>query len=107
MGIVTIEDKINISNKYFALQKVLDERTHRLCAATEERDIGFGGVSLVSNQTSLSRSTIHRGFDELKQIEADRYLDIAQLDRIRKPGAGHKSVIEIYPGITNTLHWSR
>jgi len=100
---VTIEDKINISDKYFALQKVLDERARRLWAATEARALGFGGVSLVANQTGLARSTIHRGLDELKQIEADSYLDIAQLDRIRKPGAGRKTVIEIYPGIAEAL----
>ena len=100
---VTVEDKINISDKYFVLQKVLDERTRRLWAATEARAIGFGGVSLVANQTGLARSTIHRGLGELRQIEADDYLDIAQLDRIRKPGAGRKSVIEIYPGIANAL----
>jgi hypothetical protein len=100
---VTVEDKINIRDKYFALQKVLDERTRRLWAATEARAIGFGGVSLVANQTGLARSTIYRGLGELKQIEADRYLDIAQLDRIRKPGAGRKSVIEVYPGIVEAL----
>ena len=100
---VTVEDKINIGSKYFALQKVFDERSRRLWAATEARAIGFGGVSLVANQTGLARSTIHRGLGELKQIEADSYLDIASLDRIRKPGAGRKSVTEIYPGIAETL----
>ena len=100
---VTTEDKINIGDKYFVLQKVLDERARRLWAATEARILGFGGVSLVANQTGLARSTVHRGLDELKQIEADSYLDIAQLDSIRRPGAGRKSVIEIYPGIVETL----
>ena len=100
---VTLEDKTNIGDKYFVLQKVLDERARRLWAATEARTLGFGGISLVANQTGLARSTIHRGLDELKQIEADSYLDIAQLDRVRKPGAGRKSVIEIYPGIAEAL----
>jgi len=100
---VTLEDKTNIGDKYFVLQKVLDERARRLWAATEARTLGFGGISLVANQTGLARSTIHRGLGELKQIEADSYLDIAQLDRIRKPGAGRKSVIEIYPGIAKAL----
>ena len=100
---VTLEDKTNIGDKYFVLQKVLDERARRLWAATEARTLGFGGISLVANQTGLARSTIHRGLGELKQIEADSYLDIAQLDRIRKPGAGRKSVIELYPGIAKAL----
>lgn len=100
---VTIEDKINIGSKYFALQQVLDERARRLWAATEARALGFGGVSLVANQTGLARSTIHRGLGELEQIESGNYFDIAQLDRIRKPGAGRKPLIEIYPGIAETL----
>ena len=100
---VTIEDKTSIGDKYFVLQKVLDERTRRLWAATEARTFGFGGISLVANQTGLARSTIYRGLYELKQIEADSYADIAELGRLRRPGSGRKSIIEVYPGVTETL----
>ncbi|MCF7958199.1 MAG: hypothetical protein K9M57_07115 [Phycisphaerae bacterium] len=100
---VTVENKMSISDKFFVLQTVLDERTRRLWAATEVRTLGFGGVSLVAQQTGLARSTIYRGLDELKQIEADRYADIAELGRLRRPGAGRKSILEVYPGVTNTL----
>ncbi len=99
----TIEDKTSIGDKYFSLHKVLNERTRRLWAATEARTLGFGGISLVADQTGLARSTIYRGLDELKQIEADHYADIAGLDRLRRLGAGRKSIIEVYPGISETL----
>ncbi len=99
----TIEDKSSVGDKYFVLQKVLDERARRLWAATEARTLGFGGISLVANQTGLARSTIYRGLDELKKIEADSFADIAELGRLRRPGAGRKSIVEIYPGVTETL----
>jgi len=100
---VTIEDETSIGDKYFVLQKVLGERARRLWAATEAKTFGFGGVSLVANQTGLARSTIYRGLDELKQIEADCYADIAELGCDRRPGAGRKSIVEVYPGISEAL----
>lgn len=100
---VTIEDETSVGDKYFVLQKVLGERARRLWAATEAKTFGFGGVSLVANQTGLARSTIYRGLDELKQIEADCYADIAELGCDRRPGAGRKSIVEVYPGISEAL----
>jgi len=103
LNMVTIEDETSIGDKYFVLQKVLGERARRLWAATEAKTFGFGGVSLVANQTGLARSTIYRGLDELKQIEADCYADIAELGCDRRPGAGRKSIVEVYPGISEAL----
>ncbi len=99
----TKEGKTSIGDKYFVLRKVLDERARRLWAATEAQSFGFGGVSFVANQTGLARTTIYRGLDELKQIEKDCYAGIADLDCIRRPGAGRRSIVDVYPDISERL----
>jgi len=103
MDTKTKEDTTSIGDKYFVLRKVLDERARRLWAATEAQSLGFGGVSVVANQTGLARTTIYRGLDELKQIETDRYAGIADLDCIRRPGAGRKPIVAVYPEISERL----
>ncbi len=45
----------------------MDERRRRQWAATEARELGWGGVSLVSRATGLSRPTITTGLRELDQ----------------------------------------
>ena len=42
-----------------------NERTPRLMAAAEVRAVGYGGITLVSQVTGLSRSTITRGLQDL------------------------------------------
>src|SRR3989442_12303187 len=43
----------------------LDERARRMIAATEARQLGYGGGSIVSRACGLSRVTITKGFDEV------------------------------------------
>jgi hypothetical protein len=59
----------------------LNERSRRMVAAAEARELGYGGVSLVSRACGLSRVTITKGLREL---------DAAPLsaDRIRRVGGG-------------------
>ena len=76
-----LELEATIVEKYAALEAVLDERGRRLWAAAEARAIGYGGESLVSSATGLSRSTIRGGPQELES-------GITDLERIRRPGAG-------------------
>lgn len=47
--------------KYAAVSSVLDERGRRLWAAAESRAIGYGGDSVVSSATGLSRRRIRAG----------------------------------------------
>jgi hypothetical protein len=47
-----------IRRKYQLLVPEMDERMRRQWAATEARDLGWGGISLVARATGLSRPTI-------------------------------------------------
>jgi len=93
----------SVGGKYRMLKKILDERARRLWAATEAQSFGYGGISMVANQTGMARTTIHRGLDELKQIEADSFSDIADLGCIRRSGAGRKTIDTVYPDISERL----
>lgn len=79
-----------IQRKYQSLLSILDERTLRLWAAIEAREIGHSGQSVVSNATGLSRRTIYSGLSEL-----DQPLEVEQPSkRTRKSGGGRKQLIE-------------
>ncbi len=78
-----LELEATIVEKYAAVEAVLDERGRRRWAAAESRAIGFGGDSLVSAATGLSRPTIRAG---RREIEAG----IETGERIRRPGAAPK-----------------
>jgi hypothetical protein len=75
----------------------LDERTRRIMAATEAVSLGYGGVSLVSRACGLSRKTIRKGIVELTSRGKP------MVGRVRRPGAGRKSVTESDPQMVATL----
>jgi len=75
----------------------LDERTRRIMAATEAVSLGYGGVSLVSRACGLSRKAIRKGIVELES----RAKPI--VGRVRRPGAGRKSLTESDPKLVETL----
>jgi len=55
-----------LSAKFRAIWPHLDERTHRLMAASEAKVLGYGGVSLVSRACGLSRKAIPKGIQEIE-----------------------------------------
>ena len=79
------------------LSGTLTERTRRLWAAAEARELGWGGVTAVSKATGLSRLTITRGERELDDPPA---LDPS---RIRKPGGGRKRATVLDTGLLDAL----
>lgn len=66
--------------------EILNETQKRWFAAIKSVELGYGGVSIVSRATGLSRTTITRGIDEVKSEKP-----LIQ-DRIRVHGAGRKSI---------------
>jgi hypothetical protein len=75
----------------------LDERTRRIMAATEAMSLGFGGVSLVSRACGLSRKAIHKGIRELQGRGKPL------VGRVRRAGAGRKSITQSDPQLVQTL----
>ncbi|GAB6194133.1 ISAzo13 family transposase [Desulfocastanea catecholica] len=96
-----IEDDIKLIRiKFELLEWALDERLRRLFAAAEASALGRGGVTKVAKATGISRRAIHVGLTEL----AAPNIPIESQDkRIRKAGAGRKSVIETEPGVMSAL----
>jgi len=85
-----------LRRKFRAIWPHLDERTRRIMAATEAVSLGFGGVSMVSRACGLSRKAIHKGIHELEEGEP-------LLGRMRRPGAGRKSITQSDPELVQTL----
>lgn len=85
-----------IVEKYAAVSSALDERGRRVWAAAESRAIGYGGDSVVSSATGLSRRRIRAGRQE---IEAGQRAG----DRVRRPGAGRPSLEDRQPGLEDAL----
>lgn len=76
-----------IRQKYEALDKVLDERSRRVWAATEAKAIGRGGQKLVAQATGIHKNTVLAGVKELKQKKE------FEKGRIRASGGGRKRAI--------------
>ena len=89
-----------IQTKYRSLEPEMDERMQRQWAASEARDVGWGGITAVAQATGMSRTTITDGLRELMLPEEER---AREASRIRRPGGGRKSVTEIDPGILAAL----
>ena len=83
--------------KYVALAPALSERARRMWAATEAREVGRGGISLVCRATGVSYSTIVRG---LKELESG---DSAPPGRVRRSGGGRKKSVLKDPGLVGDL----
>ncbi len=60
----------------------------RLVAATESLALGFGGTTVVSRQTGVSRRAIIQGIKELDQAPG------VQTGRVRRTGGGRKKTVD-------------
>jgi hypothetical protein len=87
-----------IRQRFAEVAIVLDERGRRLWAAAEAKALGYGGVSIGSRATRLSRPTIHAGLDELKGKKTMR-----SAGRVRRAGAGRKPLTHWQPRLPVAL----
>lgn len=92
----------SISRKYNALSPHMDERTRRIWAATEARELGYGGEAIVHRATGLDLKTISRGNSDLKE-EALSPPQGKESLRIRKKGGGRKHLRLQNPSFVSTL----
>ena len=81
-------DRDQIRVRFEKLAPFLDERMRRIVAACESVAIGFGGTSLVSRATGVSRRAIIAGIKELNE-EPTGYAA-----RVRRAGGGRKKTVE-------------
>lgn len=74
----------------------LGERERRLVAAAYSLNLGYGGVSLVSRASGLSRVTVTKGIKELDD-------EPLEPGKIHKPGAGRPTITRSKPHIYSAL----
>src|SRR5450432_1736670 len=79
-----------LREKYDALAPIMDERLHRLWAASEALALGWGGIILVAQATGLSQTTIRAGITELKDPHPLDGEGAEEPARIRRRGGGRK-----------------
>jgi len=98
-----IEDDIieSIRIRFNKLAWTLDERMRRLFAAAEASALGRGGITKVAQATGVSRRAIHVGLQELSDLKEP--VENPPKRRIRKEGAGRKSVIQTDVGLMSAL----
>lgn len=89
-----------IRRKYKLLVPEMNERSRRQWAATEARELGYGGVSAVSLATGLSRPTITVGLNELDLPKRQR---VSESARIRQQGGGRSTATENDPELLAAL----
>lgn len=89
-------DSHALAEKVARLWPHLDERARRLFAASEARELGHGGISLVSRACGLSRVTITKGLQELD----DAPLPVG---RVRRAGAGRPRLEVADPALPDRL----
>jgi len=88
-----------IRQRFESLASTLDERQRRWWAASEAKAWGYGGVSLVSRSTGISRRTIHVG---LRELQGDPTAAL-EIGRVRRSGAGRPTATQTQPGLLAAL----
>ncbi len=89
-----------IKARFQILSGILDERMRRLVAAAEAKAIGYGGASVVSRATGVSRRAIRAG---VKELEAAPRSAPKPGKRIRRPGGGRKRTVDKDPKLKSDL----
>ena len=87
----------DIRARFRQAEEFLDERGRRLFAANEAMAQGHGGVTATSQATGLARSTINRGIEQLRSGCSDIG------ERVRRPGGGRKTAVELQPDLPKAL----
>jgi hypothetical protein len=86
-----------LKRKFRSAWPHLDERARRIMAASEAMSLGYGGVSVVGRACGLSRKAISKGIRELQSKSKPL------VGRVRRPGAGRKSITQSDPHLVQTL----
>ena len=95
----TIDETQTVA-RYEILRPFMDEKLRRLWAATEAMKSGRGAIAVLCRATGMSRNTIKAGIKELSSPAEQQH----DLDRVRKPGAGRKTLSEKNPQLIEALN---
>jgi hypothetical protein len=98
MNKLSNEIEREISQKFADLGQLMDQRLTRLWAASEAKQLGYGGIACVSRATGINPNTIRAGIKEL----ADPSLQAAP-GRVRHSGAGRIRLVNKYSKLLSDL----
>jgi len=90
----------SIRSKFESLKSILNERARRLWAASEARELGWGGIAVVQTATGISHSTIRKGIRQLTEQSKSEPLPV---ERSRRKGGGRKGILHYDPKIAEAL----
>lgn len=92
-------DDREISKEWIKAFNTLSEPQKRWFAAIKSIELGYGGISIVSRTTGLSRTTITTGCKEIRSKKS--FEDCAE--RLRKEGAGRKKISFLDPRLIDAI----
>jgi transposase len=92
-----MKEEAGIKRRFELVARELNERSRRLVAASEAVAIGWGGISVVSRATGLSRKAISHGIKELQEKGG------TSEGRIRRIGGGRKTTVSNDPRLREDL----
>ncbi len=84
------------AEKYRRVASSFNELSRRLWAANESISIGYGGISIVSEATGISKPTIVKGINEINHKDYPE-------ERTRRQGGGRKDLTARMPDISMKL----
>ena len=96
-----MKSEAQIRRQYHQILPSLDERGRREWAGSEAMAFGHGGIALVQRATGISAPTIRRGVTELRERESGAAVESPR--RVRRAGAGRRSVTERDPELLGAL----
>jgi len=92
-------DELAIEARISTVLPTLNEYQRRRYLSAEAKAIGYGGISIVSRLSGMSRQTLTEGVKEIGNPDAE----VMKPNRSRKAGGGRKPVWEACPGILEKL----
>ena len=92
-----VGNAVELEHKFAAVWPMLDERTRRIMAASEAMAMGYGGVSVVRRACGLSRKAIAKGIEEIRNGS------VLPPGRVRREGAGRKTITASDPSLLDAL----
>ena len=87
-------EKTAIQAKWNMLSPLLDERGRRLWAVAEAEALGWGGITIVSEVTGLSRQTTHTALKAARSEATDKNARPIKPGHMRSEGGGRKRLAE-------------
>jgi len=98
-----MRDVERVRERFVLLTPVMDERTMRLWAAAEAMALGPGGATIVTEATGIRKKRIRAGRMELEAISRTPPTLKPRQQRVRRPGAGRKPLVDKDPTLLTDL----